>query len=396
MAAALLFAAHPLHAEVVSSISNGRADLLCAAFVFPAVALLIRKKEAKWIPLPLALFCMALLSKESAAVACGVMFFAVIVRESREKDAKMRGMIKAAMTTAVTFAAPVFVFFALRARVLGATAQTSGYHGGSLYNTMITSLSVIPNYAVELFWKPESCPIYMVTVLHGFTWKAAAGAAILLAAIVAVVFLMRRAPAVSFSVAWILLFWLPASNIIPIASLKADRFMFLSSAGVCLLLGLAVVRLEKSAGKRGLYTGLALAAGLVCAWCIFTTRAAAPWRNEETLWSRAVVCAPDSSVAWNNHARILYHGGNLEGAESAFKKSIRLDPRFPQPYRNLGDMYGAVGRYGDSVDMLLKGYEMNPADPELAMRISYAYRKLGRDADAAFWKERWQIIVSKQ
>lgn len=395
-AATLLFAAHPLHAEVVSSIINGRADLLCAAFLFPAAALLIRKKDAKWIPLPLALFCVALLSKESAAVACGVMFFAVILRESREKDAAFRGTLVTSIATAVTFAAPAVAFFALRSRVLGVTAQTSGYHGGSLINTMLTSFSVIPDYAVELFWKPESCPIYTVAAIHGITLKASAGAFILVSAALAVVLLARRAPAVSFSIAWILLFWLPASNIIPIASLKADRFMFLSSAGACLLLGLAIARLEKSAGPRGLYAGMALAAGLLCAWCVFATRAAAPWRNDETLWRRAVVCAPNSPVAWNNHARILYHGGDLKGAETAFKNSIALSPRFPQPYRNLGDMYGAMGRYGDAVVMLRKAYQLNPADPEMAMRISYAYRKLGKDADAAFWKERWQILISKQ
>lgn len=395
-AATLLFAAHPLHAEVIASIGNGRADLLCAAFLFPVTAILINKKSANWIPFIILVFCLAMLSKESAVVMCGIAFFAVFVRESRDKDAKFAETIKTAIATCVIFAAPVLTFFALRGRVLGVTAQASGYHGGSLINSVLTSISVFPQYAVELIWKPVSCPIYYIEPVHGFTWMAAAGVVILIAAATAALWLLRRSPAVSFAIAWILFFWLPASNIIPIASIKADRFMFLSSAGACLLLGLLIAKLENGADKKALYGGLAVMAGLVTAWSIFSSHAAAPWRNEELLWQRAAVCAPNSPVAWNNHARILYHQGKLSGAESAFKKSIKLNPRFPQPYRNLGDMYGAEGRYEEAIQMLLKGYELNPADPELAMRLSYAYRKLGRIEDADFWKERWGMIVSKQ
>ena len=67
--AALLFAVHPIHAEVVASITFGRADLLAGLFSLSALLLYIlwhNRGAEKYYGLALAGFFFALLSKESA------------------------------------------------------------------------------------------------------------------------------------------------------------------------------------------------------------------------------------------------------------------------------------------------------------------------------------------
>ena len=73
--AGLLFAVHPIHAEVVAGITFGRADLLAGLFSLSALFLYIHwhnRSTEKYYGLALAGFFLALLSKESALTVLGL------------------------------------------------------------------------------------------------------------------------------------------------------------------------------------------------------------------------------------------------------------------------------------------------------------------------------------
>lgn len=378
--AAALFAAHPLHAEVVSSISNGRADLLCAAFIFSSLYCFILAPRAPLYGLlSLALFALAALSKESAIVFSGLIFIISLQRGLCEKRADLFNAAKIAAISALPFVAVSLIYVIARHSILGGASQASGYHGGSLKNTMLTSMSVAPDYAAALFFPVKQCALYNVAPLAALTPKAALGVFIIVSSAAAGAAALRRSPVVSFSLLFILLTWLPSSNLIPIAAIKAARFMFLPSAGACILAAAALERaakgFSKSEGARAVFVAAATVA-IACAYSVFALSASSVWKNSSTLWTDSISCAPNSPISWNNYGRTIYDPNKPAAAEAAFLRAISINPGFAQPYENLASIYGNAGRYGDALNMLIKRKTLGDAE-FIDCKLSFAYKRVG-------------------
>jgi tetratricopeptide (TPR) repeat protein len=63
-------------------------------------------------------------------------------------------------------------------------------------------------------------------------------------------------------------------------------------------------------------------------------------------------------------------------AES-LKEAIRLNPKMPQAYYQLGLVYGQEEKYADEIRVLKKAISMDPGKEEYYYRIAFAYRKTG-------------------
>jgi tetratricopeptide (TPR) repeat protein len=65
-------------------------------------------------------------------------------------------------------------------------------------------------------------------------------------------------------------------------------------------------------------------------------------------------------------------------AES-LKEAIRLNPKMPQAYYQLGLVYGQEEKYADEIRVLKKAISMDPSKEEYYYRLAFAYRKTGDD-----------------
>lgn len=384
--AAALFAAHPLHAEVVSSISNGRADLMCAAFIFSSLYCFTHAPQAPFYGLlSPALFALAVLSKESAIVFSGLIFIISLQRGLCERREGVFEAVRKAVIFTFPFIAASIIYVIVRHSILGGVSQASGYHGGSLKNTALTSMSVAPDYAAALFFPLKQCALYTVAPLTGFTPKAALGMFLVASLIAAGTASLRRSPVVSFSLLFILLTWLPASNLIPLSTIKAARFMFLPSAGACVLAAAVLERAAKGLSrKEGARAAIVAAAtgAIVCVYSVYTLSASSVWRNSATLWTDSITCAPHSPISWNNYGRTIYDPNKPAAAEAAFLKAISINPGFAQPYENLASIYGNAGRYGDALNMLIKRKTLGDSG-YIDCKLSFAYKRVGDFQKAA-------------
>jgi hypothetical protein len=400
-AAALLFAAHPAHAEVVSSVGNGRADLLAALFVFCSLALVAaRPRTAARTGAALLLFALALMSKESAAVLPGIVFVLAFCGYSENSAAaETSSALRRAVLLALPFAAVAGVYAALRFLALDTGAQIHGWHGGSFRATVLTSLGVVPAYAAQLFVPVPQCPIYDVSIVRDLSARAVFGAALVLGSACAGLLCLKRRPIISLCIFWILISWLPVSNLLPVAALRADRFLFLPSAGAALGVVLALragagALAAKQAGAARFAVAAVLAA-LFTWYAVAARQASLPWRYSEALWSRAVTCAPESPLAWNNHGNALLHARRLSEAEAAYRNALARDPRFPQPFLGLAEACGRQGRYAKAAEHLLKGKKLDPANSAFDCRLASAYSLMQRHEEARAWR-RSCIMLSVQ
>lgn len=390
--AAIIYTVHPVHGEIVASVAN-RGELLCAIFMLGSIALAAGKRTVSSVFVSLILFVLAMMSKESAIVIPGIIFFVVWLRDSRDGRTFPQIFLSAA-GYAVLYLVPVVVFMMYRGRVLSETAgQLTQFHGGSYSATLLSAMSVVPDYAAMLVAPVRQCAVYDVSILQGFTSGVAGGVAILVLCGVVSLAFIKKNPFISTCLMWMVLCWVPASNIIPIATLKAGRLMFMSSAGASLLIGAICVEAAKKAGSKnaGINISVILAIIVVLLSVIFAMSArqyAMVWKSNYTLWSDSVECSPGSATAWNNFGNALVANGKYSSeTEWAFLESIRLKPVNPQPYLNLGNFYGLTGKYEKALEMLLKYNAMEPGDREAGCLIAVCVKRLGRQDEAQRWND---------
>ncbi|GAG03146.1 unnamed protein product, partial [marine sediment metagenome] len=160
-------------------------------------------------------------------------------------------------------------------------------------------------------------------------------------------------PLLSFALSWVFIHWLPVSNLMPTAYLLADRYMYIPSAGFCLLLVCAgdAIRERVLRVRPRLATPLAAGAAVLLfgAWSVQTVSYTTRWSDERTLWSYAVQCNPRSARGWNGLGYQELELGKYHKALAHFNRALEFEPRFPAPYLNratallrAGDLDGAV------------------------------------------------------
>jgi hypothetical protein len=190
-------------------------------------------------------------------------------------------------------------------------------------------------------------------------------AAVLLSAVVvagvtaALVALRRRWPGAL--TAWVVYLVLiaPLSGVLPFGRLRgvADRYTYAACVGWAIVAGGAAAIGWRAVERRRVSRVWAgVAAGTVVlvllGWSVLTWHQSKVWRDGATLWSWALVIAPDSPVAHNNLAWILAHAGELERAESHARRAAQAWPDHPAVLQTLSRILAARGRLDEAATVL--------------------------------------------
>jgi protein O-mannosyl-transferase len=163
--------------------------------------------------------------------------------------------------------------------------------------------------------------------------------------------------------------------------LVADRFSFLPSVGLCLLMAyLAVVWLPGHFNSSYVPRYVLPALGVVgMLWAAQTLRTIPNWRNNETLVASSARQAPDSPLVHMNKAWDLeYRKNDLDGAAREFRTAIKLNESSFQPiptlrynaYIGLGNIVGSQGHSQKAMSYFLQAIAMWP-------QMTFAYHSLG-------------------
>jgi tetratricopeptide (TPR) repeat protein len=402
--AAALFAVHPIATEAVTNIV-GRADLLGAAAVLIALLCHARAPRAAggrallWrAGLGVATLAGAL-CKESAVVILGlVVGWDLVVRAPQRAVDRARELL----SDALVLLPPLVVVVAARAWVAAHEwpAQTSPIDNPMLdaefWSGRMTAVRVVGLQLWSLVWPAQLCADYSFNQIPLVGWPpdavtvaGFAGGALLLGLALC---LRRRVAAVSFLLVFFLVALLPAANlIVAIGSIRADRFLYLPSAG---LIGAVVIAAFAAAGRRRepLVAALFALALLVCA--VRTARRNVDWTSDATLWASTVACAPNSAKAQLAYANTLAERSppDLDGAVAATRRALAIRPDYLNAQLALGrylilqgdalaakpaDLARAAAAYGEAVAMLEQAIPLDRATNRLLRA-----RMLARGDDA--------------
>jgi len=386
--AAALFAVHPIHAEAVAWVSAGP-DVEAAAFLFLALALGSRALESRR-PLPPVLGAgaaalLACFAKETAAVGPVLMMLqpGPVVDPARHRGEVRRHR---ELVVAASFVAPLAIYLGARAGALGGLGPATVRTGMDAAAAAGTALALVPRYVALAFVPWRMVPDRFVVPVAGPLAPAALlGAATLLAALLAWVTLRRRASAAAWGLVFLFVPLAPALMVAWFASTpQADRYLYIPSIGACLIVAETLGWLARRRAAAGVVSAAVLAALLVAAGAAGTARAAAIWRDSETLGRAGIALEPRSMAMRLELIHALDASGRLDEALVEARAAAALAPgdrRAAAAIANL-EARAAMRGGGDAVTIYQAAVVADPGQAHLWAGLSAALLSAGRPAEA--------------
>ncbi|HWB61904.1 MAG TPA: tetratricopeptide repeat protein [Chitinophagales bacterium] len=407
----LLFAAHPIHTEVVANIKS-RDEILALLNMLAALYFLLLYSASaghKYIYLLLAgiLYYLALLSKETAFTGLALLPFALFISKRIE--------IKKLLVVFFTLAIATAVFFCQKSIFLGAQPQHDALDIVSFpyavqANKWATALTHF-TYYVKLSLIPWPLSYnYAYNQIPAAGWaNAATITGILLFIFIAGVLLYsyKKAPVLALGTGIFLLGLAPAMGFVILkGGIFAERFLYLPSLGFSLIIGWLITqflcRQSLIISKQAWFaTG-----GIVLAYSLITIQRNKDWKDDYTLAAHDVIATPGSCQVHLHYGKKLidmavaetgpeqrksYFNTGIEQLEIAlainphyarayfklayayqviqqnndsaiyyYHRAIDEAPGYAPAYNNLGAIYGKTGRYNMAEYYLKKALDIDP------------------------------------
>ena len=397
-AAAAIFAVHPVHTEAVTGVV-GRAEVLAAAFFLAAFWVLRRRstflvglapentvsRALAWSGLGGLLYLLGLFSKESAVTLPGVLALDDWLRRDELRGDRSRVVAFATRYGALASALAIYLVLRQHA-VIGGSQIWPGFLGVPAGDRILTAsrvlmeyvgLFVFPRTLLADYWKTE-VPIATsladpLVLLSFILWIGVA---------VLVFTRLRRDVAFILSVGWFFITVAPVSNIVfPIGVAKAERLLYLPSAGLCLLAGWTYARAETAVRSKSI-PRVALAAVLV-ALTVRTVARNADWKDNFTLATATLAVSPSSPLMNDIAAEALVKSGEAKRAVPLLQEAVRQAPDMALIRSHLGAAYHAQGMLDEAIAEYQEAIRRHPADADAHNNLGVAYLdKGGREAEA--------------
>ncbi len=371
--AAMLFAVHPVHTEVVN-IVVGRSELLVAVGLLAAFAA-SRCAGRGAVALTGMGFIGALLAKESAITFVAMLPVADACIAGSVKVWRERWRLYAVLLTialAWLWWRSYGIVTDLPRSTLTHAAAPLAYVDG--LTRVLTALQHQWLYLkIQLFPVPLQS-VYSTADLPPFiTSPASLQGLLVIAATICLLVLIatgvrRKQPAAMFALLYMISFAVTANILIPIGVTIAERLAYFPSAWFCT--GVAALALQ----LLGRFRGGQVAVACLCVYLLFLTVVCISrnrdYSDEPRLWTKEVQQNPRDYLGWQSVGETLTnHYRDLE-AEAAYRTMLRLAPDYPGGLRSWTFFLLSRGRPAEAYESALK-----------AQRIS---RSRGEDIAVAF------------
>lgn len=342
LAAALLFALHPLQTEAVTY-ASGRSTALSTGFALASILLGIAAQDAGrrrtgLVAASLVAMLLGLAVKESAVVVPAALMLWRATDPSR--PATLRDLLRfSALHWLVLLAALAAALALPTYQHLVATSLATRSPGENLVAQTRAVLYLLGQIVrIDRLNADPALPAITQLDATGLV------GAIALVAVPALAWARRRrAPIAAFAVLWTVLWLLPTNSLLARLDLVNDRQAYGALFGPALLAALALSRL---AGRGRASSAVALVALVVLAFGlgVATHRRNTVYRDEVVFWRAVIEDSPRNARAYNNLGIALAERCDEAGAIRAWRRALALDPGYVRAAVNLRlALEGAVG-----------------------------------------------------
>lgn len=378
---ALLYAAHPIHTEVVDNIKS-RDEILCFLFGIVSSLFVLKyysKNSILYLVLAGLFLFFSLTSKET-----GITFLVVIpllLFFFKDTNYKKIGDI----TLVLAGAAAIYLF--IRYKILESIPVV--YQVPLLDNTMVgaenyfsrvaTAFYILLKYLLLLIVPHPLSSDYSFSqiAIQTFSSPAAIFALFIYSALgFYAILTLRKKNILSFAILFYLITLSPVSNLfLLIGSTMAERFMYMPSLGFCIAISFLLLKYSKTKNINQEYNGikqfyslnssvLLIAFLLTGVYSIRTFARSQDWKSNLSLYSHDVKIVENSARMHYNLGVALLHDAYYLEKNSEAKKEILLQsiheletaltilPSYQDAHKSLGFLYLKNGEFEKSITQL--------------------------------------------
>ncbi|MEQ2244888.1 Protein O-mannosyl-transferase tmtc4, partial [Ilyodon furcidens] len=423
--AAIFFAAHPVHTESVAGVV-GRADLLCALF-FQLSFLTYCKAfnngsdrddrfSVRWVVVSLVLCAAAMLCKEQGITVLGVnaafdvlLICNVNVYELGHRllfrknppdlgEIVQMGLLK--RLGLMSLGGLLMLYARWRIMGTGPPAFTEVDNPASFEENVFTRI-VNYNYYYSLNAWLLLCPWWLC-----FDWSMGCVPLIKSATDWRVVWLLllwcvliglisqalcspdiQRRRTLTLGLVLLVVPFLPACNIFfRVGFVVAERVLYLSSAGYCLLLAYSLGHCCYRWIKYKKLTCIMLLA-LLCMYVVRCALRSHQWRSEQSLFSSALSVCPLNAKVHYNVGKNLADRGNTSAAVKYYREAVRLHPNYVHAMNNLGNILKEKNELIEAEQLLSKAVAVQPDFAAAWMNLGIVQNSLRKfeAAEQSYW-----------
>lgn len=380
LAAAGLFALHPLQSQAVSYVVQ-RAESLAAALYLASLLWLLqaeaRPRGRRAAPLlgAFLLFAAGLGAKATVVTLPAAWLLLAALVPAPSARAGLLGW-PARLLAASPFLALDALFAASTVGSLRGPEIGLAVEGLPPTTYLLTQLPVVATYLRLLAW-----PAGQVVDWHLLPARVLAGAGALLSGLLlaalaggalALAWRARRREGEAAAAArvagagllWFFLVLAPSSSVVPVVDLLMEHRAYLPALGIFLAVAVgaerALARVRR--GPAWLAAALTVAAWLLLAGLLHARNAV--WETRRALWTDAVQKVPDNPRAWTNLALAASQEGRSDEAIRLYQRGLPLAEREPvvlvRLLGNLGIELARAGRLEEAEQALRRAVAVQP------------------------------------
>jgi hypothetical protein len=340
--AALVFVVHPMTTEAVTYI-NSRSGPMAALFGVGAMLVFLRGRRGA----AAGLLLLSVLSKES-----GVVFWPLLLLWLWlfvPEGGRAVAMKRAAPLGLVLLVVPL-----LFATSTNPHDDTIGFGLAPLIDYWLTQARVLVYFSLMSVFPVHHNLDHDFPVSTGVDGEVAA-ALLVLSLLVALGWrVRRRAPVVTWSIAWFFVCLAPTNSVVPFVDFVAERHLYASLMGAALLIAWLVWRIPKPAVRW------AVAGVCVLGFAVLTARRNAVYADPIALWSQTVAASPQKARPRLNLAVWLFDANRFDDGFEQLKAAWALDPDDPSINYNLGAAYERLRDDARAVHFFQRAVEASP------------------------------------
>ncbi|XP_055902892.1 protein O-mannosyl-transferase TMTC4 [Eupeodes corollae] len=373
---ALLFAIHPTHTEAVCGVV-GRTELLfCLCFLLAIILIDSSEDDCPLNALKylgvMILAAIGLLCKESAITILPSCVLYDIIKRSKTKTITWDNIIrKQYVVFGIT--ASMLLYFRLWIQNFQ-SPKFNAMDNPIAANTDVLTRMLSQNYLYALNCWIILCPLWL-----SFDW-ALGSVELITSALdkrVIGIFLMyliifkiihTKSKILLTGLGFTIVPFLPASGLIKVGFVIAERVLYVPSIGVCLIVASSYQSLGRRMGKYKKLVFLAMVA-LMILFTLRTRQRASEWMTEELLFSSALRVCPSNAKVHYNIARLATDKGERKKAFHHYHKAIDLYEDYEAALMNLGNLYREIGDYQTAENFIKRSIEVLHEFPAAWMNL---------------------------
>jgi tetratricopeptide (TPR) repeat protein len=156
-------------------------------------------------------------------------------------------------------------------------------------------------------------------------------------------------------------------------STVADRYVYISMAGIALAAAYTISKFHKNA------LILIISGAMIIILALLSYQQTGIWKNELTLWDNNINIYPERSAhAYMGRGLIYSVSGNPQQALSDYNKALELNPKYTRAWYNRGNWYYDIQDYQKAISDFTEAVKLGYNSPSLFVNRGLSYAAINQ------------------